>query len=67
MQSSIIPWHIFLNALAKQSCSNDNHWLGRWRFTNDGVLDHEAINARHEFHLPDGSIRSSGKEEQFIN
>jgi hypothetical protein len=30
-------------------------------------MDHEAINARHEFHLPDGSIRSSGKEEQFIN
>ena len=68
MQSSMIPWHIFMSALAKQRRSKVRLWLGRWRFTNDGVfIAHEAINTRHEFHLPDGSISSSRKQEKFVN
>ena len=66
MQTSIIPWHIFLNALAKQRRSKVKVWLGRWRFSNDGVfMAHDALRTMHEFHAPDGSIDS--RKEKFIN
>ena len=68
MQSSMIPWHIFMSALAKQRGAKVKHWLGRWRFTNDGVfIAHEATDTGHEFHLADGSIYSSDKQEKFVN
>ena len=38
MQSSMIPWHVFMSALAQQGRSQEEYWLERWRFTNDGVL-----------------------------
>ena len=38
MHSSMIPWHVFMSALAQQGHSQEEYWLERWRFTNDGVL-----------------------------
>ena len=68
MPSSMIPWHIFMNALAQQGCSQEKYWLDRWRFANDGVfMAHEMVDAKHEFQLPDGSIAAIGKPEKFVN
>jgi hypothetical protein len=68
MQSSIIPWHIFRDALAQQGISKATPWLDRWRFTNDGVfMAREMSDAKHEFHMPDGSIQAIGKQEKFVN
>jgi hypothetical protein len=68
MQSSMIPWHIFLNALAQQGGSQEKYWLDRWRFTNDGVfMAHEKSDAKRESHLPEGSIQAIGKQERFVN
>jgi hypothetical protein len=38
MDISVIPWHVFLDALKKQQPSTLEIWLGRWLFTNEGVL-----------------------------
>lgn len=38
MELSIIPWRIFFEALKDQQRSVVEMWLGRWRFTNEGVL-----------------------------
>jgi hypothetical protein len=44
------------------------HWLGRWRFTNDGVFMARAgSDFIDEFHAPDGSLRGSEKAEKFLN
>ena len=68
MQSSMIPWHIFMNALAQQRMPKVAPWLDRWRFTNDGVfMAREMIDAKFEFHLSDGSIQAIGKQEKFVN
>ena len=68
MPSSMIPWHIFMNALAQQGRSQENCWLDRWRFANDGVfMAHEMIQAKHEHHLPDGSTQVGAKQEKFVN
>ena len=68
MQSSMIPWHVFMNALEQQRISKGTLWLDRWRFTNDGVfIAREMIDAKHEFHMPDGSIQAIGKQEKFVN
>ncbi len=68
MPSSMIPWHIFMNALAQQGLSPGKYWLDRWRFANDGVfIAHEISDAKHEFHLSDGSIQAIGKQEKFVN
>ena len=68
MQSSMIPWHIFLNALAQQGISKKTPWLDRWRFTNDGVfMAREMIDAKLESHLSDGSNQAIGKQEKFVN
>lgn len=37
MKLSMIPWHVFLYALKRQSPATLEAWLGRWRFTNEGV------------------------------
>lgn len=68
MQSSMIPWHVFMNALAQQGQSEEKFWLDRWRFANDGVfVAHEMVASKHEFHLPDGSIEVIGRQEKFVN
>ena len=68
MQSSMIPWHIFLNALAQQGRFQEKYWLDRWRFTNDGVfMAHEMSDAKRESQLPDGSLQAVGKQEKFVN
>ena len=68
MQSSMIPWHVFMNALAQHEHSHEKLWLDRWRFANDGVfVAHQMVDAKHEFHLPDGSIKVIGKQEKFVN
>ena len=68
MQSSMIPWHVFMSALAQQGRAPVAHWLDRWRFTNDGVcMAHQMSEAGQAFHLPDGSIPASGKHEKFVN
>ena len=38
MDISVIPWHVFLDALQKQQPTTLELWLGRWWFTNDGVI-----------------------------
>ena len=68
MQSSIIPWHIFMDALAQQRISMMTPWLDRWRFTNDGVfMARESIDAKLEFQLSDDSVDAIGKQEKFVN
>jgi hypothetical protein len=38
MDLSVIPWRIFFEALKDQQRSVVEMWVGRWRFTNEGVL-----------------------------
>jgi len=38
MNISLIPWQVFLDALKKQQPSTVELWLGRWLFTNEGVI-----------------------------
>jgi hypothetical protein len=38
MKKSLIPWHIFREALEGQNPEALEHWLGRWGFSNDGVV-----------------------------
>ena len=38
MKTSLIPWHIFREALESQDAEVIENWLGRWGFTNDGVV-----------------------------
>ena len=38
MTISMIPWHVFLDALKIQNPAIVETWLRRWLFTNDGVL-----------------------------
>jgi hypothetical protein len=38
MKKSLIPWHVFHEALEGQDPEVLEHWLGRWGFTNDGVV-----------------------------
>ncbi len=38
MNISVIPWHVFLDALLKQQPQTLEAWLRRWLFTNEGVI-----------------------------
>ena len=38
MKKSLIPWHVFREALESQNPEALERWLGRWGFTNDGVI-----------------------------
>lgn len=38
MEISVIPWHVFIDALKKQQPSTIELWLRRWLFTNEGVI-----------------------------
>lgn len=38
MNSSIIPWKLFLDALRLQDPGQAQDWLRRWFFTNEGVI-----------------------------
>lgn len=38
MNISVIPWHIFFDALKKQQASTLEVWLRRWLFANEGVI-----------------------------
>jgi hypothetical protein len=38
MKKSVIPWHVFREALEGQDPEVLEQWLGRWGFTNDGVV-----------------------------
>jgi len=38
MDISVIPWHVFLDALKKQQPTTIELWLRRWLFTNEGVI-----------------------------
>lgn len=38
MNISVIPWHVFIDALLKQQPSTLETWLRRWLFTNEGVI-----------------------------
>ncbi|MGH8545221.1 MAG: hypothetical protein ACREX3_16675 [Gammaproteobacteria bacterium] len=38
MKILFIPWHEFLEALKKQNPATVEAWLGRWHFTNEGVI-----------------------------
>jgi hypothetical protein len=44
MSSSLIPWHVFFEALQEPKPKNLYEWLGRWRFTDDGA----ALSHGHE-------------------
>jgi hypothetical protein len=46
MKISVIPWHVFTEALLQQEPSTLELWLRRWLFTNEGVIiAHEKIAA----------------------
>ncbi len=38
MRKSLIPWHVFRDAIAGQDPAVLGPWLNRWGFTNDGVV-----------------------------
>ena len=38
MKISLIPWHVFLDALKMQQPNTLENWLRRWLFTNEGVI-----------------------------
>ena len=38
MKISVIPWHVFIDALFKQQPGTLEVWLRRWLFTNEGVI-----------------------------
>jgi hypothetical protein len=38
MRRSLIPWHVFREALECQRAAGLENWLARWGFTNDGVV-----------------------------
>lgn len=38
MKKSLIPWHVFREAIAGQDPGLLESWLNRWGFTNDGVV-----------------------------
>jgi len=38
MKKSLIPWHVFLEAIARQEPWVLESWLRRWGFKDDGVL-----------------------------
>ena len=38
MNISVIPWHVFIDALLKQQPNTRENWLRRWLFTNEGVI-----------------------------
>jgi hypothetical protein len=64
MQTTMIPWHIFMDALAQQQRAPVVNWLERWRFTNDGVfMAHELFNAR----LADRDASCNGAEKRIVN
>jgi hypothetical protein len=42
MRISVIPWHVFLDALKKQSPSTLESWLRHWLFTNEGAITAQA-------------------------
>jgi len=42
MELSLIPWRVFFAALKDQQRGVLEMWLGRWRFTNEGVLRADA-------------------------
>lgn len=48
MDISVIPWHVFLDALRKQQSTTVELWLRRWLFTNEGViLAHHRVGANN--------------------
>ncbi len=42
MKISVIPWHVFIDALKKQQPAVLEFWLKRWLFANDGVFISQA-------------------------
>jgi len=38
MEFTLIPWQAFLEALKKQKPTTRETWLGRWLFTDEGVI-----------------------------
>ena len=48
MKISVIPWHVFIEALLQQEPGTVELWLRRWLFTNEGVIiAHEKIAANN--------------------
>lgn len=39
MNTSLIPWKEFLDALKQQSPATLELWLRSWRFANEGVIE----------------------------
>jgi hypothetical protein len=57
-----------MTALAKQRPAAVKLWLGRWRFTNDGVfIAREGVDFIAEFQAPEGTGLGSEKAEKFLN
>jgi hypothetical protein len=38
MKRSLIPWHVFREAIAGQEPATLESWLDRWGFTDNGVI-----------------------------
>jgi len=45
MTKSIIPWHVFQNAIETLNPDALDLWLERWRFTDGGVVLCEGNNS----------------------
>jgi hypothetical protein len=62
MKKSLIPWHVFLEAIVGQDPGLLESWLHRWGFTNDGVVlvDVETPSREPGLPLGDGENRQSG-------
>ncbi len=49
MKISVIPWHVFIDALLKQQPGTLEVWLRRWLFTNEGVIMADERIATNQF------------------
>ncbi len=56
MKKTLIPWHVFHEAIAGQDPALLESWLNRWGFTNDGVV---LIGARTHSQAPVLPLRDS--------
>jgi hypothetical protein len=68
MQTPMIPWHVFMNALEQQQNGQMIHWLDRWRFTNDGVfMARDSRGASAEDPSASGAANRRRSDDRVLN
>ncbi|HEX2933480.1 MAG TPA: hypothetical protein VHV54_27370 [Candidatus Binatia bacterium] len=55
MDTPLVPWQVFFDALKKQNPGTLELWLCRWLFTNEGVIeaDPRFVMLYSKFHIAD--------------